>query len=209
MCDRRGRPRTSVVALVVVPLLALLATPAPATATAIYGYTGTDLIPPMFGLERAHGFLVFAEPLPPDMPLQNVKSLVTYSYFRDGGNVYRHGRVANTFLVRTNSAGDIVEWSFFVESFGSSGCQFTGPCQMWSNGSPTGGSDSVLMWDDDYPAGGGSSSSPGTWLTGVPEPSAALLALVGLGSLGAIRRRSVRGGGAPELAPRAGKSLLP
>ena len=188
MRERSSGSRRNVVALLVAPtLLSLLFAAAPATATAIYGYTGADLVGIFVG-ERVHGFLIFADPLPPDMPLQDVESLLTDRYFQDGGNVYASRYVVESFSVGTNSAGDIVEWSIFVESFGSTGCQFAGPCSLSSNGSPTGGSDSIRMWDGYYPVGGADSSSPGTWLTGVPEPSAALLLLFGLVSLSAARR---------------------
>lgn len=197
MRDRNSRTSVApirVVSILILPtlLLTLLVAAAPASATAIYGYTGAPLYPPIFHLERVQGFLVFAEPLQPDMPFQDVTSLVTYSLFRDGGNVYPTGGAHETFSVRTNAAGDIVEWSFFVTSYGSSGCQSPGPCTLSSSGSPIGGSDTVRMWDESFPVASADSSSPGTWLTGVPEPSAALLSLVGFVSLSAIRRRSAQ-----------------
>lgn len=188
MRDRRIPGAATSILVVPILLLAFLVAAAPSGATAIYGYTGAVLSGPLHDGKRVQGFVLFEDPLPSDMPFQDVKSLVTHHYFRDGVNFFLPSGGLYSFSVGTNSAGDIIEWDFSMSSFDNSGCAISGPCALLSRGSPTGGSDFVQMLDGSFPAFDASSSSPGTWLTGVPEPSTALLGLAGLASLGAIRR---------------------
>lgn len=196
-----------VVRLSLVVCTTFLFVSAPALANVIYMYDGNafnefvDSTPPAGSYsteDRISIRLEFAQPLAPNLVLQELHSIVLSFSASDGKSTLSGLEKTGGVSLATNSAGEIVAWSLFFtsERMGAVGDQATQISSenflsffvqddaklLECTSSSFPGTCSQALFDEGKVFG-----QPGSWAI-VPEPSTAALLAAGLLSLAASRR---------------------
>jgi hypothetical protein len=166
-----------------------------ASATVLYRYVGapyTEAFGPFEPGMRIEGVLGFDSPLPGNVEMQDVAALVVSYAFTDGVHPVAGDFHPHWLRVTTDDQGSIVAWDAGLLS----GFTPQASYRPGSRNPPVSGTAvfDYVITTEALGGGGGvyieaTSSAPGTWTTGVPEPSAAMLVGLGLSCLSWITRR--------------------